>query len=132
MKPLTGAIVLLLINVLLCLCACTTREVEQRTPSPDGRYVAEIELVRGVTRNIDLVAVSVSKPSLKDKLLGSSRKNVFAFSGAGDLSVEWKSPHELTVKCIRCPESDTTKMVSEWHGVTISFEVRPIEWKSQP
>ena len=124
------------IRIVLCVllstvCGCTRRQVDTIVLSPDRSLKAEIETVRGVTRDLTLVAVSDSRPGIIGTVLGTSHCNVFQLSGTGDLKLQWKSTNELLVSCLKCSETDSAKLSSEWHGVKISFDIRPIEWKSQ-
>ena len=122
------------VTVILAVCIWKTAyahgNVEQTIYSPDNAYRCDIEDIRGFTRDSTLVRISEVSPNLLNKVLGRSRESLFQFSGPGKLNVQWKSKRDVLVSCLQCSQMDSSKYATHWRDVNISFDVRPIEWKS--
>ena len=113
---------------LLALLGCSGREIERSVSSPDKKYIAEINLIRGFTHDIELVSIRSANPGLRD-IIGS-RKDLFRLSSHGKLSASWKSNSVLLIKCNPC-DMATTVLAGHWRDVSVTYDVAPLEWKRE-
>lgn len=123
----------------LCLavassCGGGRVEVLRAATSPDGRYRAELHVLKDVAWATDADPLTVTVYALPrddGDVVASGREAVPVPAAAGALALRWDGPRRLVLSCAACPAApgpgSGRRPTSEqrWRDVVITFDAFP-------